>query len=103
MFTALNVCSSSNLTPTVAVFDAGGVNHVFSASANFAGVHVLGIQETILLTGDSTNTNQSGGSVSITGFGNQSFVPEPGTAWLAGAAFLALLFAGSARLKRKQV
>lgn len=98
MFTALNTCSTgaANITSKVTVFD-DGISPVNTASITFTGVSVLGIQETILLTG--------GGTGSVTppfNFGSQSMVPEPGTFWLA-VPIGALLLLARARFKRAQV
>jgi hypothetical protein len=91
------ICSMS--TVSVSVFD-DGIAPVKMASTNFAGVHILGIQQTVTLASSTSGTGLGSGSASITDFGGQSFVPEPSTVWLAAASVLALVLARQTRLKR---
>jgi hypothetical protein len=92
------ICSMS--TVSVSVFD-DNIAPVKMASVNFAGVHTLGVQQTVTLASSTMTLNGLGsGSASITDFGGQSFVPEPSTAWLAAIPVLALILMRQARLKR---
>jgi hypothetical protein len=94
-FTPDLTCLSTQGTVSVSVFDAG-TSRQLTNSVNFAGVHTLGILQTISL--DARN----GGNVSINSFAASSFIPEPSTGWLAAVPVLALLLARKMRLKRLQ-
>jgi hypothetical protein len=95
-------CLGASFSPTcptstvsVSVFD-DGIAPQLTKSVNFAGVHILGVQDTISLDGHGT------GSVSMNGFGGSSFIPEPSTMWL-GLPVAGLVFARRARLKLAQI
>jgi hypothetical protein len=76
-------CPTSN-TVSVSAFD-DGISPQLTASVSFPGQSTVGVQNTILLEGNST------GSAGITGVAVASQLPEPGTGWLTAAAVLAVL------------
>ena len=88
------ICSTS--TVSLVVFD-DGIAPQKTASVMFAGQSIVGIQNTILLRGNTT------GSVNMNGVAVASQGPEPGTGWLSAAAVLALVLACKLPLKRLQV
>jgi len=73
-------CGTS--TVSVNVFDNASTSQL-SNKVSFSGVTVLGIQDTITLTGGT-------GGASFDGFTNESSIPEPAT-WLTCGAVLGLL------------
>ena len=88
------ICLTS--TVSIMVFD-DGIAPQKTASVFFPGQSMVGVQNTILLKGNTT------GSVDMNGVAVASQVPEPGTGWVGAAAVLALFLARQPPLKRLQV
>jgi hypothetical protein len=88
------ICPTS--TVSIMVFD-DGIAPQKTASVSFPGQTMVGIQNMILLKGNTT------GSVNMNGVAVASQVPEPGTGWLSLAVVLALFLARKPPLKRLQV
>jgi hypothetical protein len=88
------ICLTS--TVSMMVFD-DGIAAQKTASVTFPGQSMVGVQNTILLNGNTT------GSVNMNGIAVASQVPEPATGWLSGAVVLALFLARKPALKRLQV
>ena len=88
------ICPTSSVA--IMVFD-DGIAPRKTASVNFSGESMVGVQNTISLSGNGT------GSVDMNGIAVASQVPEPGTGWLSIAFVVALVLLRKPPLERLQV